>query len=125
MALLRTPSPTPSAQTAASTAFSLAARPLSALAVLRTLLLPALLVALQVPLLQLLVPPTLLLPQVRLLLALYVGHVCTNENLGGSASASGSESGSAAEPAATGAADKASARLAGAGLAGLLAIFAL
>ena len=125
MALLRTPSPTPSAQTAASTAFFLAARPLSALAVLRTLLLPALLVALQVPLLQLLVPPTLLLPQVRLLLALYVGHVCTNENLGGSASASGSESGSAAEPAATGAADMASARLAGAGLAGLLAIFAL
>jgi hypothetical protein len=122
MALLRTPSPTPSAQTAASTAFFLAARPLSALAVLRTLLLPALLVALQVPLLQLLVPPTLLLPQVRLLLALYVGP---NENLGGSASASGSESGSVAEPAATGAADKASARLAGAGLAGLLAIFAL
>jgi hypothetical protein len=51
----------------------------------------------------------------------------TNDTPGDSdsASATGTESGSGAGPASTGAADKSSARLAGAGLAGLLAIFAL
>ncbi|KAF1837502.1 hypothetical protein BDW02DRAFT_565989 [Decorospora gaudefroyi] len=44
---------------------------------------------------------------------------------GSSASATGSESGSAASPLATGAADRMSAGLAGAGFAGLLAVFAL
>jgi len=43
----------------------------------------------------------------------------------GSASESGSQTGSAASSDSTGAADKTSARLAGAGLAGLMAIFAL
>jgi hypothetical protein len=74
------------------------------------------------PLLLLLDLLTLRLPQVRLPLVFRFGRLHANVIPGDSTA---SQSGSGAGAASTGAADKASARLAGAGLAGLLAIFAL
>jgi len=53
------------------------------------------------------------------------GGAGTSGTAGSSSRPTGSNSGSSAAPKATGAADKSSAHLAGAGLAGLLAIFAL